>query len=260
VVQVVDSTTITVEYHRPTARGRFLFGSLVKWDDPWTPGANWATALDVDRDVQVAGAVVPKGRYSLWLVPRERAPWEVILSRQARVWHLWPPPSEDEQVRFAVTARTAPHEEVLTWSFPAIMRDGTILEMRWGATAIAFRVTVQQSRLVQLTVDELAEYQGIWQLEVGDGEDPARAARIRIVEVNGVLQVSGEPVQLGIDSSYSLRPIGGGQFHPIFATPKPDPEAELALTFAFLVSVQESVVLEIRGPEDRRLARGTRVR
>ena len=51
VSQVVDGTRITVDYSRPRARGRAaLFGGEVKWNEVWTPGANDATTLEIDRD------------------------------------------------------------------------------------------------------------------------------------------------------------------------------------------------------------------
>ncbi len=54
--QTVAGTTITVEYYRPLARGRdSLFGKVVKWGDHWTPGANWATTIEVDHDVRRSG-------------------------------------------------------------------------------------------------------------------------------------------------------------------------------------------------------------
>jgi hypothetical protein len=56
VAQTVAGTTITVEYYRPQARGRdSLLGKVVKWGGRWTPGANWATTIEVDRDVRLNG-------------------------------------------------------------------------------------------------------------------------------------------------------------------------------------------------------------
>ncbi len=51
IAQVVDGTRITVEYSRPRLRGRTaIFGTkAVKWDEVWTPGANWATTLERKR-------------------------------------------------------------------------------------------------------------------------------------------------------------------------------------------------------------------
>ena len=60
--QTVAGTTITVEYYRPQARGRdSLFGKVVKWGEHWTPGANWATTIEVDHDVRLNGAAAPEG-------------------------------------------------------------------------------------------------------------------------------------------------------------------------------------------------------
>src|SRR4051812_37148966 len=80
VSQTVDGTRVTLEYSRPSARGRpRLFGGEVKWDEVWTPGANWATTLETDHDLSIEGTTVPKGRYSVWLVVKERGPWTLLL-------------------------------------------------------------------------------------------------------------------------------------------------------------------------------------
>jgi hypothetical protein len=54
VSQVVDGTKVTVEYSRPRARGRTgLFGTEVAFGHVWTPGANQATTLAVNKDVTI---------------------------------------------------------------------------------------------------------------------------------------------------------------------------------------------------------------
>ena len=40
--QHVALTTLSLEYGRPVARGRALFGALVPWDSVWHPGADSA--------------------------------------------------------------------------------------------------------------------------------------------------------------------------------------------------------------------------
>src|SRR6267154_2515582 len=81
VTQMVAFTEISVVYGRPVARGRALFGSLVPWDSVWHPGADSATRVTFSRDVLVEGKLLRSGEYSLWLIPREHAPWTVIFSR-----------------------------------------------------------------------------------------------------------------------------------------------------------------------------------
>ena len=55
VAQTVYTTVITMEYDRPVARGRELFGALVEWDAIWTPGANRASWIDFSKPVNVEG-------------------------------------------------------------------------------------------------------------------------------------------------------------------------------------------------------------
>src|SRR5512143_914055 len=80
VSQVIDGTEIKLEYSRPRARGRdSLFGGEVKWNEVWTPGANYATTLEINRDIRLDGHPVSKGKYSVWLVVRQSGPWTMML-------------------------------------------------------------------------------------------------------------------------------------------------------------------------------------
>src|SRR5207237_4734038 len=83
VTQMVAFTNIAVTYGRPVARGRALFGSLVPWNEIWHPGADSATRMVFDHDIVVEGKTLRAGEYTLWLIPRESAPWTLIFSRAA---------------------------------------------------------------------------------------------------------------------------------------------------------------------------------
>jgi hypothetical protein len=58
--QIIDGTKITVEYSRPRARGRDpLFGGrVVRWNEVWTPGANWATTFETTKNITLNGTTV----------------------------------------------------------------------------------------------------------------------------------------------------------------------------------------------------------
>src|SRR5471032_2175078 len=69
VTQQVADTTITVEYDRPVARGRDLFGALVPYDRVWCPGANDCTTLTVSTAITIEGHALAAGTYTLWAKP-----------------------------------------------------------------------------------------------------------------------------------------------------------------------------------------------
>ncbi len=141
VSQTVAGTTIAVEYYRPVARGRGnLFGGVVQWGENWTPGANWATTVEVDHDVRVEGQPLPKGKYGLWIVVRPDT-WTVSFHRRARRFHTDRPDSTDEALRLTVRPDSGPHTEVLTFDFPEMAATHTILRLRWGTVVVPLRIS-----------------------------------------------------------------------------------------------------------------------
>lgn len=165
VSQTVDGTTITLDYSRPVARGRdSLFGRVVHWGETWTPGANWATTLDVDKDVQLDGQRVAKGKYSMWIIPRADGAWTLFLSTRHRVFHTQRPDPQNAAVSIAIVPQTAPHVEVLTWSFPVVSSTETTLQLQWGTTLVATRIAVTPTRTAARGERDITRYAGRYRL------------------------------------------------------------------------------------------------
>ena len=87
------STTVTIEgkklridYGAPSMRGRKVMGGLVPYGEVWCAGANDATTLTTEADLDFAGLKVPKGSYTLWALP-EKTEWTLIVNKQTGQWH-----------------------------------------------------------------------------------------------------------------------------------------------------------------------------
>lgn len=140
VVQNVALTEISLEYGRPVARGRELFGKLVPWDKVWHPGADSATKIVFNHDVQLEGHDVKAGTYSLWFIPRATGPWTFIVSKDAHVSHLdYSGPTRDA-LRVDIAPEPQSHMESMTWHFPMVLRDDGIMRFQWGTTSISVKV------------------------------------------------------------------------------------------------------------------------
>jgi hypothetical protein len=140
VAQDVAFTRIAIEYGRPVARGRALFGALVPWDSVWHPGADSATRISFNHDVILEGRPVKAGEYSLWLIPRERGPWTFILSKAAHTFHKpYPGPTHDF-LRVDVTPESVSHVESLAIYFPLVLRDDAVMRIHWGETGVPIRI------------------------------------------------------------------------------------------------------------------------
>ncbi|HKP28044.1 MAG TPA: DUF2911 domain-containing protein [Gemmatimonadales bacterium] len=160
--QTVDGTTINLEYARPQARGRNpIFGKVVRWGEPWTPGANYATTISLSKDVKVNGQNLAKGTYSVWMIAVEQADWTVFFHPTARLFHTQHPKVDSAALKIAVKPQQIEPVEILTFAFTSITRNRTTLEMRWDKTAIPISIEVPSSR-APLSADIAAAYTGPW--------------------------------------------------------------------------------------------------
>jgi hypothetical protein len=261
--QKVDSTTITVEYYRPSVRGRTVFGKLVPWGTTWTPGANWATTLEVDRDVRIEGHPVPRGKYSVWMIPAAKPdPWTVVLNRSARRFHVVKPDAKDDALRFRVMADSSPHVEVLTFSFPVVTRSSATLAFQWAETQVPIRLEIQSSRPPIVAAHPLSSYVGVYALRGPDDPSTTAGTRYEIVEREGRLWVrtTRDAVEPGLDAEFDLLPAGDDDFHPRQYKNGALIGDELDEVITFNFDGGRVTGCDIHGiAEDKVLARGTRV-
>ncbi len=82
-MQTVGLTQVTVDYSRPSMRGRTIFGDLVPYGKLWRTGANGYTLVTFSSDVKIAGNDVKAGTYSIFTKPGEEA-WEVYFYKDTQ--------------------------------------------------------------------------------------------------------------------------------------------------------------------------------
>ena len=140
VTQHVAHTTVSIEYGRPVARGRALFGQLVPWDSVWHPGADSATRISFDHPVKLEGTDVKAGEYSVWLLPRATGPWTLILNRSAHVFHQPYPGEASDYLRLDVTPERGAHMETLAFYFPVVLRDEAVMRIHWGEVIVPVKL------------------------------------------------------------------------------------------------------------------------
>lgn len=176
VMQVIDGTRMTIEYSRPRVRGRDpLWGTrAVHWGEVWTPGANWATTFEASKDVRLNGQRVPKGKYSMWLVVREKGDWTLVLDSTARRFHMRRPDTTKAIARIPVKVAEAPFAEVLTWSFPELRANGGTIAMHWEKKRVTMSVDVEPSLALAIPEAEAKPYVGRWEMTSMSGKDSGK--------------------------------------------------------------------------------------
>jgi hypothetical protein len=81
----IGGAKLWIDYGRPAKRGREIWGKLVPYDTTWRFGANAATQMRTDKDLELGGVTVPAGFYTLWLLPRADSSW-LIVNSQTGQW------------------------------------------------------------------------------------------------------------------------------------------------------------------------------
>lgn len=81
----INGKSVTIDYSRPSAKGRKVFGGIVPWGQVWRTGANEATTLKTAADLNINGTKVPAGTYTLFTLPSENG-WKLIVSKETGQW------------------------------------------------------------------------------------------------------------------------------------------------------------------------------
>ncbi len=85
VEQTIGLTEVEVEYHRPGAKERNVWGDLVPYGKLWRTGANKNTVIEFSTKASIAGQSVEAGKYSLFLNPNENEA-ELFLNTETEGW------------------------------------------------------------------------------------------------------------------------------------------------------------------------------
>lgn len=140
--QVIGLTDVSVEYSRPSMKGRTIFGNLVPFDKLWRTGANKNTQITFSDDVKVEGKELKKGSYAIFTKPGKEN-WEIIFYKDTNNWGT-PQKWEDAKVaaNVKVKATTLPmNVETFTIMFSDFTMESAVLNFIWANTEAA--VTIQ---------------------------------------------------------------------------------------------------------------------
>jgi Protein of unknown function (DUF2911) len=102
VSQEIGGKAVTIEYSSPAVKGRqgkiFTKEGLISHNPHypvWRAGANGATTLYAEGDLQIGSVAVPKGKYSLFVDIADPDHWVLIVSKQAGISGLAYDSSQD---------------------------------------------------------------------------------------------------------------------------------------------------------------------
>jgi len=139
-----DGKTVRIDYSRPSAKGRKIYGGLVPYDKEWRTGANEATTFVANSNLEVGGAKVPAGNYTLFTIPSQKQ-WTLIISKKTGEWGIPYPGKGEDQARVPMRSEelSTPVEQ-FTISFEQTSPEACALRMDWETTRAEVNVRQQK--------------------------------------------------------------------------------------------------------------------
>jgi hypothetical protein len=132
----LNGKKVTVDYSRPSMKSRKIVGELVPYDKVWRTGANEATLLTTEADLDIGGTSVPAGKYTLWTLPSEGT-WKLIINKQTGQWGTEYDQSQDLARVDMQKSQTQQRVEQFTISFNPKGNDAADLALEWENTRIS---------------------------------------------------------------------------------------------------------------------------
>lgn len=143
----LNGKEVRIDYSRPkiadpkTKEPRKIFGAEpVPYDKVWRLGANEATALHTETDLDINGTTVPAGNYTLFaLVTADK--WTLIVHKKTCEWGIPYPGEQDELAR--IPMKLAPtHMTVDPFTIEFVNKGGNeaTLNFAWERTKASVEV------------------------------------------------------------------------------------------------------------------------
>lgn len=134
---------VTITYGRPYMHGRKIVGALVPYGKVWRTGADEATTIQTDVDLDINGLKVPKGEYALFTLPSKDG-WTLIVNKTAKQWGAFDYKESDDlgRTKMDVSKSGSPVEQFTISLRP--YGNGAALRLEWENTAATAMVKVAQ--------------------------------------------------------------------------------------------------------------------
>jgi len=146
VSQDVGITQITIDYHRPAANDREIWGRLVPYDGVWRAGANDNTTIHFSDDVRIEGKTLAAGTYGLHAIPQEESV-TLIFSSNSTSWGSFSYDESEDALRVDVTPTESPFEERLSYRFDEVDTTSAVVALYWADRRIPFSIEVDTHEL-----------------------------------------------------------------------------------------------------------------
>jgi hypothetical protein len=145
---------VTIEYSRPAAKGRTIFGDLVPFGKIWRTGANSATKITFSDDVKFEGKDVKAGTYALYTIPNKDS-WDIMLYKDLTLGgNVADYKAENEVLKVQVKPTNLSNKiESFTINMADVLPSSATLELMWEHTRVPVSITTDIDSRVMKNIE-----------------------------------------------------------------------------------------------------------
>ncbi len=151
--QTLGFTKIKVEYARPGAKGREVFGKLIPYGEIWRTGASDCSTISFNEEVTIGGKKIAKGKYSLFSIPNVEQ-WTIILNTDTTLHGTSGYDDKKDVHRFTIKPeKSARFYETFTIELSDIVKDNGLLYLIWENTMAKFEIQSNAKERILADID-----------------------------------------------------------------------------------------------------------
>lgn len=152
--QAFALSDITIEYSRPSAKGRVVYGDVVPFGKVWRTGANSSTKITFGEDVKVEGMDLKAGTYALYSVPNKDS-WDLMFYKDLTLGGDVANYKKENEVLKITVKPSALTEKVETFAINVaeITANTAAIELVWEKTRVAFKVIAEIDSKIMKTIE-----------------------------------------------------------------------------------------------------------
>lgn len=152
--QKVGLTEVSINYSRPSKKGRTIFGDLVPYGKLWRTGANSATRITFSDDVKIAGKDLPAGSYALFTIPGEDE-WTIIFNKNHNQSGTGNYKESEDAIRVTIKPIIIPATiETLLINLENLKPESAIIEILWESTVVQIPLEVSVDERIMASIDK----------------------------------------------------------------------------------------------------------
>jgi tetratricopeptide (TPR) repeat protein len=145
--QTVGLTNFSIEYSRPSVKGRTVFGDLVPFDKVWRLGANKCTQFTTSTDVMIEGTTLPVGTYAVFATPTKSGDWTIVFNSDTEQWGTGKYDAKKNIVAIKVKAVKNSFNETLTIGFNNLTSNSGAISIEWDNLKVDVPFTVNTNKI-----------------------------------------------------------------------------------------------------------------